>query len=184
MTALFSLEAKGFLKIYFADESGFSLTPYVPYGWRKTGKQTGIPSEHGSRINVFGLMSRDNELKSYYSSGSFTSALLTACIDDFAAGMNEARGVIVMDNASVRRSRKFQEKIEEWKEQELYVFFPPRYSPHLNLIEILWRKVKYEWLKPKDYETLKTLEEALKNILIGFGRDLFINFKQPEVTII
>ena len=178
------MEAKGFLKIYSAGESGFSLTPYVPYGRQKTGKQTGIPSEHSSRINVFGLMSRDNELKSYYSSGSFTSALLTAGIDDFAAGMNEARGVIVMDNASVHRSRKFQEKIEERKEQELYVFFLPRYSPHLNLIEILWRKIKYEWLKPKDYETLKTLEEALKNILIGFGRDFFINFKQQEVMII
>jgi transposase len=63
-------------------------------------------------------------------------------------------------------------------------FFLPRYSPYLNLIEILWRKIKHEWLKPKDYETLKSLEEALKNILIGFGRDFFINFKQPEVTII
>ena len=177
------METKDFLKIYSADESGFSLTPYVPYGRRKTGEQAGIPSEHSSRINVSGLMSRDNELKSYYSSGSFTSALLTACIDDFAAETDERR-VIIMDNASVHRSRKFQEKIEEWKEQELYVFFLPRYSPHLNLIEILWRKIKYERLKPKNYETLKSLEEALKNILIGFGRDFFINFKQPEVTII
>lgn len=179
------MEAKGFLKIYFADESGFSLTPYVPYGWQKTGEQTGIPSEHSSRINVFGLMSRDNELKSYCSCGSFTSALLTACIDDFAAGMNEdERRIIVIDNASVHRSGKFQEKIEEWKEQELYVFFLPRYSPQLNLIEILWRKIKYEWLKPKDYESMGTLEEALTNILVGFGRDFFINFKQPKVTII
>lgn len=177
------MEAKDFLKIYFADESGFSLTPYVPYGWQKTGEQAGIPSEHSSRINVFGLMSRDNELKSYYSSGSFTSELLTACIDDFAAETDERR-VIIMDNASVHRSGKFQEKIEKWKEKELYIFFLPRYSPHLNLIEILWRKIKYEWLKPKDYETLKSLEEALKNILTGLGRDFFINFKPPEMSII
>ena len=78
----------------------------------------------------------------------------------------------------------FKEKIEEWKEQELYIFFLPRYSPHLNIIEILWRKIKYEWLKPKDYENLKTLEEALENILVRFGRDFSINFKEPEVSII
>ena len=87
-----------------------------------------------------------------------------------------------MDNASVHSSAAFKEKIEEWKEQDLYILFLPRYSPHLNLIEILWRKIKYEWLKPADYENLKTLEEALKNILTGFGRDFFINFKASEVS--
>ncbi|MCI5223724.1 MAG: hypothetical protein D3924_13905 [Candidatus Electrothrix sp. AR4] len=51
-------------------------------------------------------------------------------------------------------------------------------------IEILWRKMKYEWLKPKDYDNLKTLREALEKILVGFGRDFSINFKEPEVSII
>ena len=176
------MEAQGDLNVYFADESGFSLTPYVPYGWQKVGRTDGIPSERSSRINVFGLMSRNNELESYYSSGSFTSELIIACIDNFFVSATKGRTVIIMDNASVHSSAAFKEKIEEWKEQDLFIFFLPRYSPHLNLIEILWRKIKYEWLKPADYENLKTLEEALKNILTGFGRDFFINFKAPEVS--
>ena len=176
------MEAQGDLNVYFADESGFSLTPYVPYGWRKVGRTDGIPSERSSRINVFGLMSRNNEPESYCSSGSFTSELIIACIDNFFVSATKGRTVIIMDNASVHSGAAFKEKIEEWKEQDLFIFFLPRYSPHLNLIEILWRKIKYEWLKPADYENLKTLEEALKNILTGFGRDFFINFKAPEVS--
>lgn len=62
--------------------------------------------------------------------------------------------------------------------------FSSEIQPHLNIIEILWRKIKYEWLKPKDYENLKTLEEALENILVRFGRDFSINFKEPKVSII
>ena len=180
---LFALEAKGFLKIYFADESGFTLTPYVPYGWHLTGEQLGIPSEKSARVNVFGLMSRDNQLGSYYSSGTFTSELVIACIDDFLSTL-KGRSVIIIDNAPIHHSDIFKEKIEEWKEQELYIFYLPRYSPHLNIIEILWRKMKYEWLKPKDYDNLKTLQEALEKILVGFGRDFSINFKEPEVSII
>ena len=104
---LFLLEAKVFLKIYFADESGFNLTPNVPYGWRKTGETVGIPSERSSKINVFGLMSRDNEPESYYSSGTFTSALVAAyCIDNFASTLKE-RSVIIIDNAPVHRANIF-----------------------------------------------------------------------------
>lgn len=107
-----------------------------------------------------------------------------ACIDNFLLTATKGRSVIVMDNASIHSSATFKEKIEEWKEQDLYIFFLPRYSPHLNLIEILWRKIKYEWLRPDDYKNMNTLERALDDILTGFGRDYFINFRDPEVSII
>lgn len=181
---MFAPESQGALSVYFAAESGFSLTPYVPYGWRKVGKTDGIPSERSARINVFGLMSRDDEPETYCSSGSFTSELIIACIDNFSVSAAKGRSVIIMDNASVHSSAAFKEKIKEWKEQELYIFLLPRYGPHLNLVEILRRKIKYEWLKPADCENMKTLERALENILTGFGRDFFINFKAPEVSII
>jgi hypothetical protein len=40
----------------------------------------------------------------------------------------------------------------------------------------LWRKIKYEWLQPKDYENLKTLEAAIDNIINNFGTKFTINF--------
>jgi transposase len=44
--------------------------------------------------------------------------------------------------------------------QGLYLLFLPPYCPELNLIEILWRKIKYEWLPVSAYESFKDLSEG------------------------
>jgi transposase len=49
-----------------------------------------------------------------------------------------------MDQATIHTSDKIMEKIEEWKEKNLEIFWLPAYSPKLNLIEILWKFIKYE----------------------------------------
>lgn len=183
LTDLLVLESKGYLKVYFADASGFSLTPNVPYGWQPSGRYTGIPSEKGVQINVFGFLSRDNTLESWYSTGSVNSALIIKYIDDFADKMTE-RSVIVIDNAPIHHSNAFKEKIKEWEEMDLYIFYLPKYSPHLNIIEILWRKMKYEWLKPRDYTDEETLTKAIVRILRDFGEDFFINFDMSKVSIV
>ena len=59
--------------------------------------------------------------------------------------------VVVLDNARVHTSKRFQEHRDVWEKRGLFIFYLPPYSPHLNLIEILWRKLKYEWLRPEDY---------------------------------
>ncbi len=171
-----TLEENGFIDLFFADGSGFSLTPYIPYGWQKKGITVSIPSQRSGQINVFGLLSRDNEFESYTTMGSVNSQLIISYIDDFAQKIKR-KTVIVMDNAPTHKSLAFRAKIEEWKEQDLYIWFLPTYSPHLNIIEILWRKIKYEWLRPKDYCSKETLLEALENILNGVGNEFKIKFK-------
>jgi transposase len=92
--------------------------------------------------------------------------------------------VIVLDNASIHRSEKFNAKLLEWSKKELRIFHLPPYSPHLNIIECfdlaqqptLWRKVKYKWLKPGDYASWETLKKALENILSSVGKELKIDF--------
>jgi transposase len=46
-----------------------------------------------------------------------------------------------------------KERRAAWEQRGLFLLYLPRYSPHLNIVETLWRKLKYEWLSPKDYET-------------------------------
>lgn len=177
------LENEGFIKIYFADESGFSLTPTIPYGWQEVNQPIRMVTKKSKRLNTFGLMTRNNDLNAYTFYGSATADLIIAFIDDFAKKMTQ-RTAIVIDNATVHHSDEFHDKIEEWKEIDIHIFYLPRYSPNLNIIETLWRKMKYEWLKPKDYLNLETLEAAVDNILIKFGVDFLINFKEQKVSII
>lgn len=44
-------------------------------------------------------------------------------------------------------SKTFQENIPLWKKKEVDIFYLPKYSPELNIIEILWRFIKYEWIE-------------------------------------
>ena len=52
----------------------------------------------------------------------------------------------------------YQERLEEWKNQQVEIFQLPPYSPQLNLIEILWRFMKYEWIELNAYESWDSLE--------------------------
>ena len=58
----------------------------------------------------------------------------------------------------------------------LEIFFLPTYSPQLNIIEILWRFIKYQWLDTNAYESYSALVEAVETILKNFGTEYTINF--------
>ncbi len=177
LTNLISLEKKQFLKIYFVDESGFNETPCIPYGWQEKGQPLSIPSQRGQRCNVFGIMSSDNELYATTTEKSINSAFVIHAVDTFADCPNRApRAVLVFDNAKIHHSEPFKAKIPEWQEKGVEVFYLPTYSPHLNRIETLWRKCKYEWLKPQDYESWKILKTKIHHILENFGSEFTIKF--------
>ncbi len=59
-----------------------------------------------------------------------------------------------------------QSKLAECEEEGFYIFNQPTSSPHLNIIEILWRKVEDEWHKREDDAWFEKLKEAIKQILL------------------
>ena len=172
-----TLEESGFLDIFYGDQSSFSMNPNVPYGWQEIGNYIKIIPRKETPVNIFGLLSRAGELEAYECEGSMTSEVMVAFIDDFY-GRRKNRTVIVLDNAPVHKSCEFLEAVERWEKEDLFIFFLPTYSPHLNIIETLWRKMKYEWLKPADYLNCDTLASAVRNIIITFGTKFHIKFAQ------
>lgn len=175
LETLLQLEDQGYLKVYFADESGFCLDPTVPYGWQPSGQYTAIVPQKSKRRNVFGLLSRENDFEGYDTFGSMDSHLLIAFIDDFATRITQ-KTVIILDNAPFHHAEILQAKRLEWEEQDLLIWFLPTYSPHLNKIETLWRKIKYEWLKPDDYLNWDVFNNALDTIFNNIGTQRTIQF--------
>ena len=51
------------------------------------------------------------------------------------------------------------------------------HSPALNLIEILWRFIKYHWLPFSAYTSFQCLIEAIEEILTRVGTDYTITFQ-------
>ncbi len=177
---LLSLAQSGMIKVYFGDESGFSLTPCVPYGWIKKGLDACMLSQRSARLNVFGLLGTDNHLLTYQTSGSLNGAFIVQCLDAFCLSITQPT-VIVLDNASLHVCQVLEDKRGEWENNGLYIFFLPKYSPHLNRIERLWKQVKYHWLKVEDYLSLDTLRQALQSIFTGFGTCFTLDFKELQV---
>ncbi len=127
--------------IYF-DEAGFNLTPCIPYAWQAPDQPLTLPSVSSPRINVPGFLNLRGEFHSYLTEDSVNSEFVIHCFDAYCAQLTKPC-LIVIDNAPMHRSAAFEAKIKEWEENGMYLLFLPPYCPELNLIEILWRKLKY-----------------------------------------
>jgi transposase len=84
--------------------------------------------------------------------------------------------VIVIDNAPVHRSEEFEEKIGEWKKLGLEIYYLPTYCPSLNKIEMLWKKIKYDWLSFEAYNFYKNLCAELDRVLSQISSTYYITF--------
>lgn len=171
------LEDQQAIDLYFTDEVGFSLTPSIPYGWIPIGEQWSIQSAKDRVCNLFGLVTRKGDLKVYATPKNINSQFIIECIDEIADQI-QTLTVLVMDNAPWHKSGLVKAKEKDWNEKGLYLFYLPTYSPHLNLIETLWRKIKYEWLRPEDYLSAKKLKEALYNIITKYGDEYSVNISK------
>jgi transposase len=169
------LEELGLIDLFYFDESGFCLVPYMSYAWQEQGDPIVVESSKSQRLNILGFMSRQNELQAYSIEGSVTSDIVIDCIDKFCQTVTKWT-VVVMDNAGIHKSKAFETKQGEWKKHQVELFFLPPYSPELNLIEILWRFVKYEWIDFHAYASWKTFVEHIETVLAGFGEKYKINF--------
>jgi len=165
----------GELDLYYGDASGFSLDPVVPYAWQDRGTTIEVPAAHSARLNTVGFLTRDVKVQAYEFQGSITSHVLIGCFEAFRATLTKTT-VVVLDQAPIHTSEEFQDYAEEVRPLGLILFFLPAYCPELNLIEILWRKIKYEWLPFSAYDSLKALKDALTEIFQGLGSKYQIGF--------
>ncbi len=176
LAALEAQHEQGEIDLRYVDQSGFCLTPYVPYAWQEIGEYIEVPSSHGGkRLNVVGFLNRENAFQPYTFEGSITSEVMIACIDDYCKTVVKPT-VLVMDQASIHTSDAFTDCLPRWKEHGVTVFSLPPYSPQLNRIEILWRFIKYQWLDFSAYESWKNLVEQVEEILRTVGTKHCINF--------
>ena len=170
-------EKNGEAELWYCDESGFCMTPSVPYAWQEKGKTLSVASLKSKRLNVVGFMNKDNILNAYTSEYNINGESLAACIDNHCGRYeNKNKKYIILDNAGFHRSGYFREKIKEWKKKNIEIFYLPKYSPHLNIIEILWRFMKYEWIEFSAYRSWKTFIAYIEDVIINFGTKYKINF--------
>lgn len=155
--------------VYF-DEANFSISGVVSYAWQRVGERTEIPMSggHRSSIQVLGFMSKSGKVKSYVQRSTVKGATVVAAINDFARHLTGTT-VLVLDNASPHTCHEVSEHIERWAERGLILYNLPPYSPELNSIEHLWRKLKHQLIPATAWETIEKLAQSLLKSLKQLG---------------
>ncbi|OAD22785.1 transposase [Candidatus Thiomargarita nelsonii] len=164
------------IELWFFDESGFDLQPTVPYAWQPIGTTLEVPSEKSQRLNVLGFLTPDNRFESFCFDCSVDSDVVVACFDEFYKGNSAKKRVVILDNASIHTSSKFIENIEKWAKNGVFIKYLPTYSPELNIIETLWRFIKYWWLPFEAYYSFDNLVNEVEKILRNIGSEFKICF--------
>jgi transposase len=163
------------IDLYYGDESRVSLDPCVPYGWQFAGEKVFMPSAKGAGLNCFALLTRGNDLLFATTRQRITSRFIIEQLERLSFSVKRMT-VVVLDNARVHTSRQVRERRPFWQQRGLFIFYLPPYSPHLNIAETLWRKLKYEWLQPSDYATADGLSYQVRQALAAVGTSLRIRF--------
>ena len=129
-------EKRGEIEIGYLDEMGWDSKPCIPYAWQEEKTTIKLLPIEGKRLNILGIMKRDNQLFYETQVGTVTSETVINFLDKYCQNIQK-KTVIIIDQASIHTSDAFIEKLEEWEKKNLKIFWLPTYSPHLNLIEIL-----------------------------------------------
>ena len=164
----------GEIELAYVDESGFTPQPPNRYAWTRPGETHAATAKRAQRLNVIGAM---------LSSGKFFMASLWKSVNGlyffaFLMAMMERVNkpmVVILDNASIHTAKKLKPYWDLLAEKGMRFYFLPPYSPELNRIEILWRKMKYEWLPFKSYSASE-LEQAIDEISNGLGEKYTFSF--------
>jgi transposase len=167
----------GHIDLFYGDESQVAESGYVPYGWVFKDENVSIAAQKGKSINIFGLLCRDNRLVFDTCEHTITSEFVWQKLDEFSLQIQKPT-VVVLDNARIHTAHKIKERLAVWQKRGLFIFYLPPYSPHLNIIERLWKELKARWLKPADYLTTQDLFFAVWANLITLGAELTINFSK------
>lgn len=170
------LERDGKINLYFADESHVCTEGYIPYGWQFRDEDVYVPSLKAHRINIFGMIDRNNRYDGFCTTKSINGDKVIEFLDALSLKVDKDT-FVVLDNASVHRNSKIKELRRLWEHRGLYLFYLPPYSPHLNIAETLWRILKGKWIRPQDYICKDTLFYTVNRALAAIGKEVSINFK-------
>ena len=135
------------------------------------------PARHCTRSVLGALDFSANQLHTKIHTGTIDRERVVAFLDDVIRKNDDDTRltIIVLDNA--RTHHNIDEKIlDRWLiDHRAWLFYLPPYSPELNLIEILWKKLKYHWRRFVTWSK-DSFDQELTALLGSYGVDFKISF--------
>jgi transposase len=166
----------GQCRLFYLDEAGFCAAPPVQRSWSPRGLPHAIePNSHCRRSIIGALDFAANELIYAANTRTVKGPHVIEFLDSLIRQGDGRPTVIVLDNASIHHSID-QATLDRWFiEHKAFLFYLPPYSPELNMIEIVWKHLKYRWRRFVTW-TKETIDAELAALLGGYGTEFQVNF--------
>lgn len=172
----------GAVDLVYADAAGFAPTCPVSYTWARAGVRPILRYEapRGRRVNAFGAYAPFGPQARFTyltRTEKLTSAIFLEFLWRQVGGMVTPLGavpvdfvrerpcIVVLDNGSVHTSRLVKDHWAVLRAADIHLLYLPTYSPNLNMIEALWRQIKYQELPARSYPELAALHAAVNQAL-------------------
>jgi transposase len=148
--------------VYFVDAAHFVHRAYLGFLWCFQRIFMASPSGR-KRFNVLGAINAlTHEIITVTNESYINSESVCELLDKLAALSLTIPITLILDNARYQKCHKVRDHAKQLGIELLYL---PSYSPHLNLIERLWKFVRNECLYSKYYETFDDFKKAISDCL-------------------
>jgi transposase len=145
-------------RVLFMDAAHFVLGAYLSMVWCFSRLFIASPSGR-QRLNVLGAIDAvTKEIFTITNQTYINAESVCLLLTNIAARYAREKITIVLDNA---RYQKCELVLHHAAQLGIELLFLPSYSPHLNLIERLWRFVRKECLYSKYYPKFDGFKQAL-----------------------
>jgi transposase len=164
------------VRLLYLDEAGFCGSPPVQRSWSPRSLPHEIEPNHHCRRSVIGALDfGSNTLIHAAHTGTVKGPDVVRFIDSVLATSDGRPTVIVLDNASIHHAVDELTRHRWLTEHKALLFYLPAYSPELNMIEIVWRHLKYRWRNFLTW-TKQNMDAELAELLRGYGSVFKTNF--------
>jgi hypothetical protein len=169
------MSQRGEIDLFYGDETHVCSEGYVPYGWQFPDEEVCYLTDKSYKFNCLGLINRQSQVRWQVTEQNIDTQFVMEFLEKFSFDIKRTT-FVVLDNAHIHKAKAMRERVPYWQDRGLFLFFLPPYSPHLNIAETLWRKLKKEWLDPPDYLTKDNLAYALNRCMADMATGHKINF--------
>ncbi len=156
--------------IYFMDGAGFVHNTKIGCGWIRRGKNKAIKTNTGrKKLNMNGAYDIKNHKVISICQEENVNTESNIRLIKKVIGLNPDKSgiTIILDNAKMNKNEavfdfvKKQNKVKN----KIELMYTPPYSPHLNLIERLWRFLKKKLLANQFYSSYIKFRKAIEGFL-------------------
>lgn len=171
--------------VYFQDEAGVSLIPYLGKTWGAKGKTPVVRlTGHKGALSLSSAVSMSGEMLFRFEMEKVNAIIHVEFLSKLRMHHPNRKVIVVTDRAPIHTAGVVGKYVER-NADKFAVYYLPPYSPELNPDELVWGYVKKNDLKAHSATDRKELKRITKNSMHGIQKrpDLVKSFfKHSKLT--